>query len=427
MGQVLFTNNAEAILASSINAIETAISVQAGQGDLMFPPIVGGSGDWFPVTLRSATNLEICRCTARAGDVLTVSRAQEGTTAATFVAGSLCQLRLTAAALGDIVARIAAQEAAMALQGLQTGDTKYRTGSAAVIAGWVRANGLTIGNPASTATERANADTANLFAFLWTNFPDLQCPVSGGRGANPAADFAANKRITLPDAAGRAFISLDDAGAGAKSRLTTTAAPNGITPGATGGAETRTLVIANLPIHSHVLSSPTGGGLAGSGGDHNHNGTGAGTSHSHGASSGPGGNHYHDLTPAITDTHGGHTHTITDAAGRLYEMFPNGESGHDRNYVQQTSEGGGTGQILYGNTAGGHNHALQGTTNWSAQGDHAHTVSIVAEAAHTHPITMSGTHTHPVTLTGATNSIGSDTPFNNMPPFIALGCLYIKL
>ena len=33
--------------------------------------------------------------------------------------------------------------------------------------GWVRANGRTIGNALSGASERANADCANLFAFLW--------------------------------------------------------------------------------------------------------------------------------------------------------------------------------------------------------------------------------------------------------------------
>ena len=36
--------------------------------------------------------------------------------------------------------------------------------------GWVRANGRTMGSASSGATERANADTATLFAYLWNNF-----------------------------------------------------------------------------------------------------------------------------------------------------------------------------------------------------------------------------------------------------------------
>jgi hypothetical protein len=48
--------------------------------------------------------------------------------------------------------------------------------------GWVRANGRTIGSGSSGATERAHADTQSLFEYLWTNFSNSVCAVSGGRG-----------------------------------------------------------------------------------------------------------------------------------------------------------------------------------------------------------------------------------------------------
>jgi hypothetical protein len=79
-------------------------------------------------------------------------------------------------------------------------------------AGYVRLNGRTIGNAASGATERANADTVNLFTYLWDNLSNTLAPVSGGHGASAAADFAANKTITLLDMRGASLVGVDDMG-----------------------------------------------------------------------------------------------------------------------------------------------------------------------------------------------------------------------
>jgi hypothetical protein len=74
--------------------------------------------------------------------------------------------------------------------------------------GWVIENGTTIGGAASGATGRANADTANLFAYLWTNFDNTALAIqnsdgtAGARGASAAADFAANKRMPTFDNSG---------------------------------------------------------------------------------------------------------------------------------------------------------------------------------------------------------------------------------
>lgn len=65
-------------------------------------------------------------------------------------------------------------------------------------------NGGTIGSASSGGTSRANADTATLFALIWA-LNDTDYPITdsaGGaatRGANAAADFAANKRLPLPE------------------------------------------------------------------------------------------------------------------------------------------------------------------------------------------------------------------------------------
>lgn len=131
------------------------------------------------------------------------------------------------------------------LSGIPTG-CMMMFGATTAPTGWVRANGRTIGNASSAATERANADTASLYSFLWTNYSDSVCAVSSGRGASAAADYAANKTIGLPDLRGRAFFGLDDMGNSAAARLGT-AISNVTTNGQSGGSEVMTIARANLP------------------------------------------------------------------------------------------------------------------------------------------------------------------------------------
>lgn len=115
-------------------------------------------------------------------------------------------------------------------------------------AGWVRANGRTIGSATSGATERANADTEDLFLHLWG--ADSSLAVSGGRGGNAAGDWAGNKTIALPDFRGRALVGLDTMGNSAASVL------SGIdTLGETIGAETVTLTTGQIPTHLHAAGT----------------------------------------------------------------------------------------------------------------------------------------------------------------------------
>ena len=96
MANFLYTNNAFSTLASGITAVATSITLAAGEGARFPNP---GADEQFALTLTDGTNIEIVYCTSRATDVLTVVRAQEGTTGYAFLAGDSAQLRITAAAL----------------------------------------------------------------------------------------------------------------------------------------------------------------------------------------------------------------------------------------------------------------------------------------------------------------------------------------
>jgi hypothetical protein len=90
---VLYKNNAASTLASGINTTATSIVLASG-GGAKFPAVTGS--DFFYLTiLDGGGNFEIVKVTVRTADTLTVVRAQEGTTALTFVSGVICELRIT--------------------------------------------------------------------------------------------------------------------------------------------------------------------------------------------------------------------------------------------------------------------------------------------------------------------------------------------
>ncbi|OSI87376.1 hypothetical protein BSZ24_27950 [Bradyrhizobium canariense] len=128
---------------------------------------------------------------------------------------------------------------------LATGDFKdtYDTG---VLTGFVRCNGRTVGSAVSGATERANADAQALFQKFWGADPNLV--ISGGRGASAAADWVANKTLTLPDCKGRVRAALSDMGAPDSGRISTIYfGCTGLILGCVGGSENTTLTASQLP------------------------------------------------------------------------------------------------------------------------------------------------------------------------------------
>lgn len=354
----LFANNANTILAAPINTVATTLTVAAGTGVLFPTPNVNQPtiNQPFLMTLLDAatqTVNEIVLCTQRVGDVFTIMRAQEGTTAKAWAGGDIVANLVTAGTVQNMEQIPQAQAAAhnwaqdtggvnsyvgaysppitQRIQGMTlrikiasdntgastldvgagpspwlnpdgsdlgagaliaggwaefvdnvtsyqlisssqqaqssagaatTGDFKPRpTGE--TISGWVIANATTIGDAASNATQLASATTANLFAWHWNNFSNTQCPVftSAGapttRGANAAADFAANKQIQVYDKRGKSWVGVDTMGGSATTRLTGVPVSSGstTTPGSVLGENLHSLISGENGPHNHTASS----------------------------------------------------------------------------------------------------------------------------------------------------------------------------
>jgi hypothetical protein len=99
MSTFIYTNNASSNLAAPISSGATSVTLSSGTGALFPNP---SAGQQFSLTFNdAATGLltEIAYCTARSGDVLTIVRAQEGTTAQAWAAGDLAANFVTAAAM----------------------------------------------------------------------------------------------------------------------------------------------------------------------------------------------------------------------------------------------------------------------------------------------------------------------------------------
>lgn len=100
---LLATNNAESTLASAISATDTSLIVNAGTG-AEFPDAVDGES-YFKLTITDAatgSQVEIVNVTAKAGDIFTIERAQEGTLARAWAANDMVANMMTADTLNVI-------------------------------------------------------------------------------------------------------------------------------------------------------------------------------------------------------------------------------------------------------------------------------------------------------------------------------------
>ena len=99
----LFADNARSTLGASLSIGGTTITLASGGGALFPNP---GPNQQFALTLNDAATqalFETVWCTSRAGDVLTVLRAQEGTSALAWGIGDFCWNGPTAGQMNNLV------------------------------------------------------------------------------------------------------------------------------------------------------------------------------------------------------------------------------------------------------------------------------------------------------------------------------------
>lgn len=216
---------------------------------------VSAKGDGGDATLVRPSNWNAAHSTSMASGQI-IGRLSAGV-------GAFEEIPISAYMAG-LLASADAAALAGALGLFETGDVKYTFKNSAA-AGWLLLTGgtaLSIGSATSGATLRANADTQALYTLLWNNVADGQAPVSGGRGANAAADFAANKTLTIPNLVGRSPMGAGAATAGLSARAL----------GITVGEETHVLTQTEMPAHYH------GAGIYDPGHGHTSNISGVGSS-----------------------------------------------------------------------------------------------------------------------------------------------------
>ena len=177
-----------------------------------------------------------------------------------------------------------------------------------------------------------------------------------------------------------------------------------LTNPATGGSETKSLVIANIPSHAHTFTTSSAG---------NHTHTVSGSTQSAGA-------HTHGVS-GTTGGAGSHSHTRGDM--NITGAF----HGENETYWTEgafTCTGGGFANQSEGNNGNKNDVYFDASRSWtgstSIAANHTHSFSATTGSAgsHTHTISISvgqaGAHTH----SGTTGGTGNGTAFNVMNPYI---------
>lgn len=174
-----YSNNAYSVLGGAITSAATAIQLATGTGP-RFP-----TSD-FRATLVSydangnESAWEIVHCSSRSGDVLTVTRGQEGTTAVAWPSGARIENRITAGSMATLEPAITPGTTAQYLRGDKGWRDFFTDVRAATLTGL------------STATNAvvAAADT------VLTAIGKLQAQIAAHFGAGGAAHSAATSSVS---------------------------------------------------------------------------------------------------------------------------------------------------------------------------------------------------------------------------------------
>ena len=238
---VKFTNNASTTIGTGINASATSLTVASASS---FPSL-SGADDYCYLTLQGATNTtrEVVKATALSSNTFTIVRAQDNTSAASWLAGDIVELRMTAALLTDVID-------AATVEGVKTNYQYTPTSGQTVFSGADNASATMIINQAALVSVYMNG--VRLVQGTDYSVSSANNTVTLGIGATTAD-------IIDIEVYGN-FVGQSGAAVGITGGSITGTAITATSLGATGTATLNTLVSNNATISGGSLDGVTIGG-----------------------------------------------------------------------------------------------------------------------------------------------------------------------
>ena len=186
---LLFKNNAETTLSSGINNSVTTVPVTSAA---VFP--TPDANNVFFATIDDGSNIEVVKVTGISSNDLTVVRAQDNTSAATFGSGAKIELRLTAQVLDMGTASLTDLDGDTKIQVEESADEdkiRFDTGGSERMI--IDSTGVGIGTTSPASPLHIKVGTDNNLEIEETGGDLRLLAINDARAANVPMEFAASR------------------------------------------------------------------------------------------------------------------------------------------------------------------------------------------------------------------------------------------